>query len=221
MAAKKRPPRPNDGQNAKGEGGGFPILPVLGGAVVLIILAAIIFSGSPGQEFGEVEVSGSVLAPYSAQGQDPAVGQVAPEISGLDFQGNEVSVRHDGTPKAIVFLAHWCPHCQNEVPSVQTWLDSTGGVEGVEIVSVSTSMNSAQPNFPPSEWLERENWTQPVIRDDADNSALVAYGAGGFPYWVFVDGDGTVVTRSAGEIPIQSLQQLLSGLVALGAAEGS
>jgi len=214
MAAKKRP-QPND------QGKKFPIIPIIGGVVALIIVAAVVFSGSPGQEFGDVTVDGSPLPPFTAQAQDLAVGEVAPEITGIDFDGNEVAIRHDGTPKAVVFLAHWCSHCQAEVPSVQSWLDTTGGVEGIEIVSVASSMNSAQPNFPPSEWLERENWTQPVIRDDVDNTALRSYGSGGFPYWVFLDGDGRVVTRSAGEIPIQSLEQLLTSIVAVGATEGS
>jgi thiol-disulfide isomerase/thioredoxin len=214
MAASKRPQPSDDGKN-------FPWLAVIGGVVALIIVAAVVFSGTPGQEFGDVEIDGAPLAPFNAQAQDIAVGSVAPEITGIDFEGNEVTIRHDGTPKAVVFLAHWCSHCQDEVPSVQSWLNATGGVEGIEIVSVASSMNSAQPNFPPSEWLEREGWTQPVIRDDVDNTALRAYGAGGFPYWVFLDGDGNVITRSAGEIPIQSLEQLLTSIVAVGAAEGS
>lgn len=198
----------------------FPIGPVIGVVVALIIVAAVVFSGSPGQEFGEVTVDGTALPRFADQANDPAVGEIAPEVTGIDFAGNEVSIEHDGTPKAVLFLAHWCPHCQREVPAVQSWLDATGGVEGVEIVSVATSMNSAQPNFPPSSWLEREGWQQDVIRDDTDNSVYVAYGAGGFPYWVFIDGDGTVITRSAGEIDINALEQLLTTIAAGVASTG-
>ena len=94
-----------------------------------------------------------------------------------------------------MFIAHWCGHCQAEVPRVQAWLDATGGVPGVDLYSVATAMNSGQGNFPPSDWLARENWSLPVIRDDQDNSVLAAYGSGGFPYWVFTNADGTVALR--------------------------
>ena len=147
---------------------------------------------------------------------DPAIGLVAPEITGQDFDDGTVAVAHDGTPKAIVFLAHWCQHCQAEVPRVQAWLDAGGGVEGVEIVSVTTSANSGQPNWPPSEWLERENWTSPNIRDDADSSALQAYGGSSFPYWVFLNGDGTVAHRQAGQTDIATLQAIMTTLTPTG-----
>jgi thiol-disulfide isomerase/thioredoxin len=187
----------------------FPVLPVVFGVVALALVAAIVFSPETeiGAEFGEVTVSGEELPVYISGQEDPAIGMTAPDIGGVGFDGTPVSIDNgDGTPKAIVFLAHWCPHCQAEVPRVQAWLDGGGGVEGVEIMSVSTSMNSGQENYPPSEWLEREGWTPPVIRDDTATSALTAYGSGGFPYWVFVDGEGNVVRRSGGELDVAVLE---------------
>ena len=125
-----------------------------------------------------------------------ANGETAPTVIGQDFDGNEVRIENDGRAKAIVLLAHWCAHCQNEVPAVQAWLDSGGGVEGVDMYSVATAMDSNRDNFPPSEWLDREGWTVPVIRDDSNNSVHTAYGSGGFPFWVFVNSDGTVAFRA-------------------------
>lgn len=189
----------------------IPWLGIAFGVIAVALVSAIVFSSSDplGSEFGTVEVVGDSLAPYSSSAADTAVGSLAPEIVGEDFAGNPVEVTHDGRAKAVVFLAHWCPHCQAEVPRVQAWLDSGGGVEGVDLVSVATSMNSAQPNFPPSEWLDREGWTVPTIADDQDFSALRAYGSGGFPYWVFLDKNGDVVRRSSGELDIQTLQAFM------------
>jgi hypothetical protein len=99
---------------------------------------------------------------------------------------------------------------------VQAWLDSTGGVPGVEMVSVTTSASSGQPNWPPSEWLEREGWTTPNIRDDSDSTAFISYGGRSFPYWVFIDGNGTVVHRQAGRVEIAQLQAIMESLVATG-----
>jgi hypothetical protein len=73
-------------------------------------------------------------------------------------------------------------------------------------------MNSAQPNYPPSDWLERENLDLPVIRDDKENSVLIAYGAGGFPYWVFTNADGTVALRTSGETSVDQIETILNSL---------
>ncbi len=197
-----------------------PILLIVFGLVAAALVAAIVLSSNEpigsGGEYGEPTVTGEAL-PAMAPGQavvdgDPANGQVAPEVTGQDFDDSAVSIAHDGTPKAIVFLAHWCVHCQAEVPRVQEWLDSGGGVEGVELISVTTSANSGQPNWPPSSWLDREGWTSPNIRDDQGSSALRAYGGSSFPYWVFLNGDGTVALRVAGQTDIATLESIMTNL---------
>lgn len=198
----------------------FPVLWVVFGAVALLLVAAIVLSGEESigsaGEYGDVTISGDAL-PIMEDGaaivaEDPALGRVAPEATGVDFDEGAVAISHDGTPTAVVFLAHWCNHCQAEVPTVQAWLDSGGGVPGVDIVSVTTSATSGQPNWPPSSWLEREGWTTPNIRDDSDSSLFQAYGGRSFPYWVFLNGDGTVAHRQAGRVGTAQLQTIMEGL---------
>jgi len=142
-----------------------------------------------------------------------ANGLLIPDVTGENFSGDTVEIKNDdGRAKGILFLAHWCSHCQAEVPRVVSWLDETGGVEGVDLYAVATSMNSAQANYPPSDWLERENLDLPVIRDDKENSVLIAYGAGGFPYWVFTNADGTVALRTSGETSVDQIETILNSL---------
>jgi hypothetical protein len=78
--------------------------------------------------------------------------------------------------------------------------------------SVATSMRSTADNYPASEWLDREGWTVPVIVDDEQSSVYTAYGSGGFPFWVFVNSDGTVAVRMQGFIPISELEQVMAAL---------
>jgi thiol-disulfide isomerase/thioredoxin len=190
------------------------VLPVVFVGVALALIAAIVFSSNEsinsGNETGEPELTGEALPPYDS-GAEPAndggVGSVAPAATGEDFDGSAVSITPgDGTPRVVVFLAHWCPHCQAEVPRIQQWLDEGGGVDGVELMSVTTSVNSAQPNYPPSEWLEREGWTPENLLDSSDNEVYTAYGGGAFPFFVFMDGDGNVVRRASGELDVATLE---------------
>jgi thioredoxin-related protein len=48
-----------------------------------------------------------------------------------------------------------------------------------------------------------------VLLDNPDQSAAMAYGLGGYPFFVLIDGDGKVVQRGSGEIPEQEFVRLL------------
>ena len=114
-----------------------------------------------------------------------------------------------GDPKVIAFLAHWCPHCQAEVPRLTAWADAGNAPDDVDIVAVSTNVSQVRPNFPPSDWLDEEGWPFPTMKDDALSSAHSAFGAGGFPYFVVVDADGNVVNRTSGELTEGQIEVLL------------
>ena len=158
-------------------------------------------------------VTGEPLTPYDPTlDVDASSGMPAPEVVGSDFQLNPVEIVADGRPKVLLFLAHWCPHCQAEVPRVQQWLDAGGRPAAVDFYSVATSIDAAQPNYPPDRWLERERWSPPVLVD-TDGSVARAYGLTSFPYWVFVDANGAVFGRVSTEMPQEALTDLFSLLV--------
>ena len=78
-------------------------------------------SGSTFPDSQPVTITGDDLpafeGPYGSQQEDPAFATAAPVLEGKNFQGDAVTV--DGTqngPTMVVFLAHWCPHCNAEVP---------------------------------------------------------------------------------------------------------
>lgn len=152
---------------------------------------------------------GAALPAYAAAADDPAVGRPIPEVDGASFDGTPLTIKADGKPKLIVFLAHWCPHCQREVPVVQTWIDAHGMPAGVELISVVTAIDPNRPNYPPEVWLARERWQVPVIVD-ADNRIATLYGLTAFPYWVAVGADGTVAQRLTGELTPEQLDALVA-----------
>lgn len=156
-------------------------------------------------------ITGDLLPDFQGPTGDPAVGRPAPEVQGQDFDGEPVSIEADGRAKVVLFLAHWCPHCQEEVPLVQQWVGSGGVPEGVDVVSVATGIDPSAPNYPPDAWLEREGWTVPVIVDGT-NTVARAYGLPAFPFWVFIGPDGDVRGRATGELPIAELEATIRAL---------
>ncbi len=201
---------------------------VIAGAVLVVLAAVVVLSINLANEeeresvasaflAPDVTVTGSPLPPYSAAvDTDQAVGLIAPEIMSAGFDGTPMSIEHDGTPKLILFLAHWCEHCRREVPVLQDWINTNGVPAGVELVSVATSISEIRPNYPPDVWLERENWTQRTLVDDTFGSIASVYGLSSFPYYVAVSGSGEVLVRLAGEQDPDTVGTVLS----LMAAEG-
>lgn len=198
----------------------IPVIAVAFAAVAVVLIVVLAMggnSGESGDELGSPTVSGDALPLFGGDtASDPAVGMIAPEVTGTDFDGSAVRITHDGVPKAIAVLAHWCPNCQAEVPAVQAWIEAGGLPNGVAIYTVSTSVGSTRANYPPSDWFAREGWTPPVVRDDAAQSVGTAFGVSGYPFWLFVEGDGTVVARTAGSIDIPVVQGLLELMAPVG-----
>jgi len=199
-----------------------PRIPVfalaLGALVVVLVIAAVVVALGGGddetgtlaagdQAYGPVTATGTALVTYDDQADtDPAVGQPAPKLVGESPSGDPVTIDPADGPMVVMFLAHWCPHCQAEVPRIVDLAGGSDEIDGVPFAAVLTGTKPEAPNFPPSAWLEREDWPAPAMVDtepetEAELSvAFTAYGVAGFPFLVAIDADGNVAARSSGEL---------------------
>ncbi len=192
---------------------GMAVLAVVAGLVTW--KSGVLAPGSSAEEYRPVTVKGAALAVLpdgAGPASDPARGQAMPEIRGASFTGEPVAITGDGRPRVILFLAHWCPHCQAEVPRLTAWLKDGGLPPGVELYAISTAADSKRPNYPPSRWLRQEGWPTPVMADDRLETAAGAAGLSAFPFFVFVGADGKVVSRNAGELSIDDLKARIASL---------
>ncbi len=185
-------------------------------AVAAIIAFALSDTGGTGG-FSEparvaTAVSGDALPALTDAAADSAIGQPIPSLTGIDLSGEPMTIAPSEGPMAIVLLAHWCGVCQAEVPILVDYLASTGMPDGVELVTIATSIDAARPNYPPSTWLEREGWTATTLVDDANSGALRALGLSAFPGFVFVDADGRVVQRTTGQLPAEAFDQAVRSI---------
>ena len=191
------------------------VLWIIGGVVglgLIVWMAAAIAGEQPVDDsiaFGEVTVQGDDL-PFLGDGGDAAVGFSAPTVSGSDWNGVETTIEADGRPKIVLFLAHWCPHCQAEVPEVQAWLDAGNLPDDVDMYSITVLTDRLRPNWPPQSWLEDEGWTVPVIMDDQQQSSVFAYGMRGTPFYVVLDGNNTNLGRVSGQVGVAGLEQMVA-----------
>jgi len=195
---------------------------IVGGVVGLglIVWLAVAIAGEPPVDeavvYGEVTVEGEPLPFLPSGSADPAAGLTAPTVTGETLDGEKLTIGPGDTAKIVVMLAHWCPHCQREVPVIQDWVESGGLPEGVELYGATVFTNRARDGdtWPPSEWLESEGWTIPTIKDDQQGRLVEAFGMRGTPTYVVLGPDNTNLVRISGEIGVEGLNALASTAVA-------
>jgi peroxiredoxin len=192
------------------------LLLALGGLLVLgfIVGIAVLSTGERASRVtvddvaGDPTIEGEPLAPGGQDPNDPEVGSQAPVVTGADFDGTPVTIGEPGTPQLLMFMAAWCPACQQELASVSPWLAEDGLRDDVALVAVSTGLDDTRPNWPPTEWFASEGFEEPILVDDADGSVASAYGLTATPFWVGLDAEGRVVARAAGMLSIEQIEAL-------------
>jgi thiol-disulfide isomerase/thioredoxin len=206
MSTKQQSPKKPPGK--KSESDRSLIYWIVGGVVglgLIVWLAAAIAGEDGGADavaFGDVTVEGTDLPFFDASATDPAIGLTAPTVTGEDWNGNQYTIGPDGRPKIIVMVAHWCPHCQREVPVLQQWFDDGGLPDGVDIYGVTVLTNQLRDGstYPPSKWLEGDGWTIPTLMDDEGGSIATAFGLTSTPTYLVLDGENNNLGRISGEI---------------------
>ena len=168
----------------------------------------------PVEENRPVEVTDAPLPRLEAQ-PDPAIGTALPLIEGQSFDGEPISLggATDG-PTLLVFLAHWCPHCNDEIPELIELRNRDGIPADMTVIGVSTGVDNTAPNYPPSEWLVDKGWPWDAMADDPDSTAFVYAGGSGFPYLVVLDAEGNVLARDSGTKSAEDLAVWIQDAVA-------
>lgn len=163
----------------------------------------------PSVGFRDVEVEGTSLPQFEPPQPDPAIGEVVPTVRGVDWNGNAVAIEPDGRPKVVVFLAHWCQFCQQEVPVLQNWIDGGGEPDDVDLYAVTIMSSSTRVLWPPQDWLEDEGWTVPTLMDSQAREVELAYGARATPYYMVLDGENRNIGRMSGVIGVSGFEALI------------
>ena len=194
------------------------VLILVGVAVVAFVGVVAVLSAGEGADLpglsdvaAPVVIEGETIAvPYPEDGPDPAVGLPSPVITALDYDDQPVTIGGQGQAQVIVFLAHWCPVCGQELPTLRDLVEADGVPDDIELVLVTTGLDPSRPNWPPRTWLSDAGLgEQMTVRDDVGDPLMKAFGLGAYPAWAVVDAEGTLVARRQGLLPAVGVAQLL------------
>ena len=153
-----------------------------GGATTTLAAGGATTTEGPFRVADAITVVGENL-PSADAGDGAAIGMAAPEVTGPSFDGSPLTFAN-GAPRVVVFLAHWCGHCQAELDELGAWLAAGNTLPpGVAIQSISTREAPDAANYPPEAWLAAAGWEHPVMVDDSAETLAQAFGLRGTPMW--------------------------------------
>lgn len=162
-------------------------------------------------QFQDVTVTGALL-PQLPAGDDPAIGVPAPGLSGFDFRGNTVNINtaESRANTLMVFLAHWCPHCNDEIPKLIEWREQGLIPADLRVVGITTGSRNDAPNWPPSDWISEKKWPFEVLADSEEQTAALAYGLSAYPFMAIVDAEGNLRARFSGVVEPDALSEIVA-----------
>ena len=178
--------------------------------VVILAAAGFLYTRlAPGVQNSQLanepsQSEGSASSSSSSQQANPA-----PSFPMEDSQGNTVQLS-DFLGDKPVFLNFWasiCSPCKQEMPDIQTLYEQYGDQIHFVLVNVGAAMNDTREKA--ENYLKEEGFTFPVYYD-VDYQAISAYGINSFPFSIFIDAQGNLVTYGQGKLSAELLQKGLN-----------
>lgn len=148
-------------------------------------------------------------APVQAAAES-AIPERRPEFTLADVHGTPRSISEwDGRPLMINFWATWCPPCRREIPLLNA-LRAEYLARGFEVVGVAVDFRDDVLDY-----LERTEVDYPVLIGEEDGmEAARSFGMPGlgFPFTVFTDSQGRIVTLHVGELHREQADVILGAI---------
>ncbi len=162
---------------------------------------------------GETPGAGPERSESEAPPHGRPIPEVVPDIRLEDLKGVKHSLADwKGHPVLINFWATWCEPCRREIPLLKTLRHSAEAPPGTEVVGVAVDFRAAVQRYAREMVID-----YPVLVGEQNGlSAIAAFGMDTvFPFTVFADAQGRIVTLKVGELHPDEAKLILEKMNAL------
>lgn len=143
------------------------------------------------------------------EGNDPIVGQTAPTFTLENIDGGKIDMaQFKGRPVIVNFFASWCEPCKYEAPLLRQAV-LTYGPKGVMFLGIAYNDKPADAK----KFRDQYGLGFPMLLDDAQSRASVAYGLVGVPETYFIDRQGRILERHKGQLFQEDLDRGLKAIL--------
>ncbi len=155
-----------------------------------------------------------LLTPAPHVVSDPLVGHPAPDFSlailHLDSGKSTLSLSNfKGKPVVLNFWASWCAPCKEEAPLLEnTWKQMRA--QGKDVVTLGIDFQDSKNDS--LNFLQLYSITYPIVLD-ADGSVASKYGVTSLPQTIFINRNGTVISKVSRELTAQTLSSGIQSIL--------
>ncbi len=145
--------------------------------------------------------------------QESHIPDVRPIFTLQDREGTQRSITEwDGKSLVINFWATWCAPCRREIPLLRK-LHAARAAQDIEVIGIAVDFRENV-----LEYVKEVAVDYPLLIGEQDGlDAATAFGLDsmGFPFTVFTDNQGRIVTAHLGELHQEQADLILDAVVAL------
>ncbi|NMA49510.1 MAG: TlpA family protein disulfide reductase [Tissierellia bacterium] len=140
--------------------------------------------------------------PATSKYPDIAVGELAPDFTLKNLEGEEVSLSdYRGKIVMINFWATWCVYCDIEMPEMQKLQD-----ENDDLVILAVDVQETHKEV--EEYIEKGGYSFEVVLDE-DGEIYKGYLGSGLPNWYFIDKEGILLGKYPGAMNFAQMNEKL------------
>lgn len=142
-------------------------------------------------------------------GNDPIVGQIAPTFTLQNIDGGRIDLaQFKGRPVIVNFFASWCEPCKYEAPLLRQAV-LTYAPKGVMFLGIAYNDKPADAR----KFRDEYGLGFPMLLDDDQSRASVAYGLVGVPETYFINRAGRILSRHKGQLMEADLEAGLKAIL--------
>jgi thiol-disulfide isomerase/thioredoxin len=161
--------------------------------------------------------AGAASPATAAPAGEPTVPELRPVFTLKDVQGQPRSITEwDGKSLVVNFWATWCAPCRREIPLLNA-LHTEFAPQGVEVLGIAVDFVEDVAKY-----MQETPIAYPVLVGEQDGlDAAEAFGVKtmAFPFTIFVDARGRILTVHMGEIHEPEARAILAVLARVNAGE--
>jgi thiol-disulfide isomerase/thioredoxin len=164
-----------------------------------------------------VEAPPAAAASQPAESTQPTVPTVRPVFSLEDRDGKMRSITEwDGKSLVINFWATWCAPCRREIPFLRK-LNAARASQNIQVIGIAVDFRENVLDYVKEVEIDYD-----VLigeQDGLDAAAAFGLGSMGFPFTVFTDNQGRIVTAYLGELHQAQADLILDAVVEVNAGK--
>ena len=184
---------------------------VIAALAVLLVVSVAIYDAykdrvdpATGTVIGDSQAMGEVST-AAANNQSPA-----PDFTMEDASGKSVKLSDfKGKPVVLNFWTSWCSYCKEEMPYFESAYKEYG--DKVQFIMLNPVKSERSSNGG-KDFIKTAGYTFPVFYE-TEGKAVSQYGLRGFPATMFIDAQGSLVSKNVGAITQNKLDENIQALL--------